>query len=67
MDYDTIKKMWDKLGITIPQITGAAIVIFLFGILLLSFTFIVPILAIGAALLLIAAAVFVVYKFLGGK
>jgi hypothetical protein len=67
MDFELLKKLWDKLGITIPQVTGAAIVIVIFGIILLSFTFIVPILAIGAAFAIIAAAVFLVYKFLGGK
>ncbi len=67
MDFASLKKLWDKLNITIPQVTGAAVVIVIFGILLLSFTFIVPILAIVAAFLIIAAAVFLVYKFLGGK
>ncbi len=67
MDYETLKKWWDKLGITIPQVTGGALVILILGIILLAFTFILPILIVGAVLIIIAAAVFVVYKFLGGK
>ena len=49
------------------KLAGIAGGIVVLGIILLSFTFILPILAIVAALLLIAAVIFVVYKAIGGK
>jgi uncharacterized membrane protein YdfJ with MMPL/SSD domain len=67
MDYDSIKKWLSDLNLTMPQVSVAAIVIVIIGLVILSFTFIVPILAIGAALALIVGAVLVIYKFLGGK
>lgn len=67
MDFESLKKFWNKLGITLPEVVVAAIVVFVFGLILLSFTFILPILAVVAAFLLIAVVVYIIYKLLGGS
>lgn len=67
MDLTALKKLWQKLNLTIPQLTIIAAVVFIFGLMLLSFTFIIPVLAIAAALLIIVFVIYIIYKFLGGK
>lgn len=62
-----LKKIWKSLNINFDQVVILAVIVFIFGLIVLSFTFILPILVIFASFLVIAGAVYIIYKFLGGK
>lgn len=65
---DLAKKIVDFLKTAnIQTILAIIVVIFIFGLLLLSFTFILPILVFTAAVAIIGAIVYFVYKLLGGS
>jgi|GEM_PF-2140962 len=54
-------------GIDQNQLKKAAIVVVLFGIFILSLTYIIPLLGIIAALAIIGAGIYAIYLFLTGK
>ena len=54
-------------NIDMKKVSVVGVLVIMFGLLLLSFTFIVPILIFAAALGIIGFIVYLVYKFLGGS
>lgn len=65
IDNIDIKKIVDDIGI--QNVAVAAIAVFVLGLIVLSFTFILPILTFAAAIGIIGFLVFLVYKIIGGK
>jgi hypothetical protein len=69
MDFNKIvQKVIDFLkNVDMSKLSGVAALVFIVGLVILSFTFIIPLLAVLAAIGIIAFAVYLVYKFIGGK
>ncbi len=66
MDFiDEIKRFWNSLNLSMTEVIVFAVVVFILGVLLLSFTFILPILVFAAAIILILGLIYLIYRFLG--
>lgn len=68
MNYtEKLIKLWKDLNISFPEVTALAVAVILLGLILLSFTFILPILVFFAALIIIFGAKYLIYRLLGGS
>jgi hypothetical protein len=68
MNYtEKLIKLWKDLNISFPEVTALAVAVILLGLILLSFTFILPILVFFAALIIIFGAIYLIYRLLGGS
>lgn len=62
---DEIKRFWNSLNLSMTEVIVFAVVVFILGVLILSFTFILPILVFAAAIILILGLIYLIYRFLG--